>query len=166
MGEEPTSDSDVESRRTARRVIAGVEQTEKVQENEQRDRTREGACRESGSKMACGMVRVADDLSSVDRKGSNHQDCEVLFIINTLQVNINKQSVVYFFCRPHLTNIICCTAVWAQACGLERKTSFVIIVHLWFIRRPRLFSVVVGVLLGAVSRYCHFWYRLFGSSQP
>ena len=36
MGEKPTSDSDVESRRTARRVIAGVEQTEKLQENEQR----------------------------------------------------------------------------------------------------------------------------------
>ena len=42
--------------------------------------------------MACGMVRVADDLSSVDRKGSNYQDCEVLFPTNTLQVNINKQS--------------------------------------------------------------------------
>ena len=50
-----------------------------------------------------------------------------------------------FICHPHLTGIICiicCTAVWAQACGLERKTSFVIIVHLWFIRRPRSFSVV------------------------
>ena len=67
-----------------------------------------------------------------------------------------------FICHPHLTSIICCTAVWAQACGLERKTSFAIIVHLWFIRRP----VVVGVLVGAVSRYCHFWYRLFGPSQP
>ena len=29
-------------------------------------------------------------------------------------------------CHPHLTIIICCTAVWAQACGLEHKTSFVI----------------------------------------
>ena len=36
----------------------------------------------------------------------------------------------------------------------------------WFIRRPRSFSAVVGVLVGAVSRYCHFWYRLFGPSQP
>ena len=54
-----------------------------------------------------------------------------------------------FICHPHLTSIICCTAVWAQACGLERETSFVIIVHLWFIRRPRSFSVVVGVLVGS-----------------
>ena len=38
-----------------------------------------------------------------------------------------------FVCHPHLTIIICCPAVWAQACGLERKTSNVIIVHLWFI---------------------------------
>ena len=35
-------------------------------------------------------------------------------------------------CHPHLTIIICCTAVWAQACGSEHKTSFVIIVHHWF----------------------------------
>ena len=41
-------------------------------------------------------------------------------------------------CHPHLTIIICCAAVWAQACGLEHKTSFVIIVHHWFIRRPQL----------------------------
>ena len=27
-------------------------------------------------------------------------------------------------CHPHLTITICCVAVWAQACGLERKTSF------------------------------------------
>ena len=39
-----------------------------------------------------------------------------------------------FVCHPHLTIISCRTAVWAQACGSERKTSFVIIVHLWFIR--------------------------------
>ena len=54
-----------------------------------------------------------------------------------------------FVCHLHLTFIICCTAVWAPACGLDRKTSFVIIVHLWFIRRPRSFSHVVGVLVGA-----------------
>ena len=30
----------------------------------------------------------------------------------------------------------------------------------------RSFSVAVGVLVGAVSRYCHFWYRLFGPQQP
>ena len=69
-------------------------------------------------------------------------------------------------CHLHLTIIICCTAVWAQACGSERKTSFVIIVHLWFNRRPRSFSGAVGVLVGAVSRYCRFWYRVFGPSQP
>ena len=26
-----------------------------------------------------------------------------------------------FVCHPHLTIILCCTAVWAQACGLERN---------------------------------------------
>ena len=26
-----------------------------------------------------------------------------------------------FICHPHLTSISCCSAVWAQACGLERK---------------------------------------------
>ena len=31
---------------------------------------------------------------------------------------------------------------------------------------PESFAVVVGVLVGAVSRYCHFWYRLFRPSQP
>ena len=36
-------------------------------------------------------------------------------------------------CHAHLTIIVCCTVVWAQACGVERKTSFVIIFHLWFI---------------------------------
>ena len=49
-----------------------------------------------------------------------------------------------FFRHPHLTSIFSCTAVWAQACGLERKTSFVIIVHLWFIWRLPSFAVVVG----------------------
>ena len=42
-------------------------------------------------------------------------------------------------CHPHLTIIICRTAVWAQACGSERKTSFVIIVHLCFIQCLRSF---------------------------
>ena len=70
-----------------------------------------------------------------------------------------------FVCHTLLTSIILCTAVWAQACGLEHKTSFVMIVHLWFIRRLPSFTVV-GVLVGAVSRYCHFWYRTFGPSQP
>ena len=42
-------------------------------------------------------------------------------------------------CHPHLTIILCCKAVWAQACGLDHKTSFVISLHLWFIRRPQLF---------------------------
>ena len=50
-------------------------------------------------------------------------------------------------CHPHLTIILCCTAVWAQACGLDHKTSFIIIVHLWFFRHPKLFSLVVGVVV-------------------
>ena len=54
-------------------------------------------------------------------------------------------------CHPHLTIIICCTAVWAQTCGLEHKTSFVIIVHLWFIRRPQLFVSPCWCVGGAVS---------------
>ena len=28
------------------------------------------------------------------------------------------------------------------------------------------FLILVGVLVGAVSRYCHFFYRLFGPLQP
>ena len=28
------------------------------------------------------------------------------------------------------------------------------------------FLILVGVLVGAVSRYCHFWLRLFGPQQP
>ena len=28
------------------------------------------------------------------------------------------------------------------------------------------FLIPVGVLVGAVSRYCHSWYRLFGPQQP
>ena len=34
-------------------------------------------------------------------------------------------------CHPPLTSITFLTAVWAQACGLENKNTFVIIVHLW-----------------------------------
>ena len=42
-----------------------------------------------------------------------------------------------FVCHPHLTLIShCLTAVWAQACGSEHKTSFVIILHHRFIWRP------------------------------
>ena len=33
----------------------------------------------------------------------------------------------------HLTSIIVFTSVWAQACVLEHKTPFAIIVHLWSI---------------------------------
>ena len=47
-------------------------------------------------------------------------------------------------CHPQLTIILRCTTVWVQACGLGNKTSFVIIVHLWFIWRLHLFVVVVG----------------------
>ena len=54
-------------------------------------------------------------------------------------------------CHHHLTIILCCTAVWSQACGFDHKTSFVIFFHLWFIRRPQLFLLrcrfVGGVLL-------------------
>ena len=70
-----------------------------------------------------------------------------------------------FVCHPNLTIIICCTAVLAQACGLKRKTSFVIIVHLWFIRVVDHFPLLF-VLVGAVSRCCNLWCRLFGPSQP
>ena len=71
-------------------------------------------------------------------------------------------------CHLHLTRTITwCTAVWAQACGLERRSSFshhrASLVHpasQWF------FPLVTGVLVGEVSRYCHFWYRSSGPSQP
>ena len=56
-----------------------------------------------------------------------------------------------FVCHPHLTIISCRTAVWAQACGVEHATSFVIIVHLWFIWRLQSFSHVVGLLVEAVT---------------
>ena len=60
--------------------------------------------------------------------------------LSVFVVSHRSMFVVYIFmCHPHLTSINCCTAVWAQACGLERKTSFVIIVHRWFIRRHRSF---------------------------
>ena len=71
-------------------------------------------------------------------------------------------SIIFGACGVSLSVILFsrasffCTAVWAQACGLEHKKSFVIIVHLWFIRLLPSFAVVVGVLVGAVSRYCHF----------
>ena len=129
-----------------------------------------------------------------------------------------------FVCHPHLTSIIALTAVWAQPCGLEHKTSlsfscifgsfssaivflFVLrrlvahrqalrttsvnscfslsehIVVLSFVCAPSVtrdcattligsranncqsFIRHVGVLVGAVSRYCHFWSKLFGSTQ-
>ena len=50
---------------------------------------------------------------------------------------INKWCI--FVCHPHLTLISCCAAVWAQACGSEHKTSFVIILHHRFIWRACLF---------------------------
>ena len=58
-------------------------------------------------------------------------------------------------CDPHRTIIICCTAVWAQACGLEHKTSFVIIVHLWFIRRPHLFFLSLVCWWGSITILPH-----------
>ena len=48
-------------------------------------------------------------------------------------------------CHPYLTIIPCCTAVWAQACGLDHKTSFVISHHLWFIRRPTIVFISLSV---------------------
>ena len=68
-------------------------------------------------------------------------------------------------CHPHLTIISCRTAVWAQACVLDHKTSFVISLHIWFTRRPQLCLSRCRFVSGAVSRYCHFWYILFGPSQ-
>ena len=70
----------------------------------------------------------------------------------------------FMWCHPHLTIILCCTVVWAKACGLEHKTSLVIIVH--FLVHSVSSTVCCGVLVGAVSRYCYFWNRLFGPSQP
>ena len=68
-------------------------------------------------------------------------------------------------CHPHLTIILCCQAVWAQACVSECKTSFVIFTHLWFTRLPQLFLPRCRFVGGAVLRYCHFWYILFRSSH-
>ena len=67
-------------------------------------------------------------------------------------------------CLPHLTIIISHTAVWAQACGSERTTSKVTIFGSCGVLGCVL--IPVGVFVGAVSRYCHFWYRLFGPQQP
>ena len=48
----------------------------------------------------------------------------------------------FMWCHSHLTIILCCTVVWAKACGLEHKTSLVIIVHFWFIQCLPLFVAV------------------------
>ena len=64
-------------------------------------------------------------------------------------------------CLPHLTIIICLAAVWAQACGSEHKTSFVIIGHLWFIRCPQSFIVAVGVFGGSSITILLFLVRNF-----
>ena len=65
-----------------------------------------------------------------------------------------------FVYHHHLTIIICCTVVWPQAWGLERKTSFVFIVHLWCMR---CFS---SLLWCWWWEQCHdnvcFWCRSFG----
>ena len=54
-----------------------------------------------------------------------------------------------FVCHLHLTIISCRTAFRAQACGSERKTSFVTIVHLWFTPCPQSCVVAVGVFGGS-----------------
>ena len=61
------------------------------------------------------------------------------FIAVDIDQKLRRQLWCILVCHPHLTIIICRTAVWAQACGSERKTSFVIIVHVGFIRCPRSF---------------------------
>ena len=43
---------------------------------------------------------------------------------------------VILVCHPHLTIFLRCTAVWAQACGLDHETSFVTFLHHRFIWRP------------------------------
>ena len=65
-------------------------------------------------------------------------------------------------CHSHLTSIIICrTAVWAQACGSEHRTSFVIIVHLWSIRCAQSFVVAVGVSGGNGITILLFLVRIF-----
>ena len=54
-------------------------------------------------------------------------------------------------CHPHLTIIPCCTAVWAQACGLDHKTSFVTSLHLGSFGVRNCFYLVVGLSVGQ----CH-----------
>ena len=49
--------------------------------------------------------------------------------------------------------------------GWEHLDTFVVIVHFWFIGISDSSPVCVGVLVEAVSRYCHVWYRLFRPSQ-
>ena len=77
------------------------------------------------------------------RKCFDDPDCQTLcnlkvdsdLLVGSLLALLKRSCGVH----PHLTIIICRAAVWAQACGSESKTSFVIIVHLWFIRCPRSF---------------------------
>ena len=71
-----------------------------------------------------------------------------------------------FVCHPHLTIIICRTAVWAQACGSEHKTSLSLSCIIGLFGVLDCFLIPVVCLVGAVSRYCHSWYRLFGPQQP
>ena len=68
----------------------------------------------------------------------------------TVQYKLNAQSLRLFGLHSDVNDAFALvrivsktknkqTAVWAQACGSERKTGFVIIVYLWFIRCPRSF---------------------------
>ena len=113
--------------------------------------------------------KVTDCGSHVQRVLGSMAECR-----NTLCLSMQRRLTspswrvwCVFVCHPHLTSTICCAAVWAQACGLECKTGSVFITHLWIIRRHWLFSLsLIGVLVKAVPRYCYFWERLFGPSQP
>ena len=76
-----------------------------------------------------------------------------------------------FVCHPHLTIIICRTAVWAQLFGHRHavrntKQVFSSSCIIGSFGVLDCFLIPVGVLVGAVSRYCHSWYRLFGPQQP
>ena len=95
----------------------------------------------------CGQLKVVEKLRGGDVDRCSGVQTEVWCIL---------------ICHPHLTSIIICrTAVWAQACGSEHKTSFfVIIVHLWFSRCPQSFVVAVGVFGGSSITILLFLVRI------
>ena len=75
-----------------------------------------------------------------------------------------------FVCHSHLILIplsrsCCLPTVWAQACGSEHKTSLSLSCIFGSFGVLVCFLIPVGLLVEAVSRYCHSWYRLFGHQQ-